>query len=110
MHVDGADRLWALRSRLTIPLDRVIDAEPAAEEAKKWLHGIRVGGAHIPGVISAGTFHSHGEWVFWDVHHPEKAIAVRVRDDRYGRLVVEVDDPEGTLEAIRRAAAGGGSS
>ena len=28
---------------------------------------IRVGGAHVPGVLSAGRV-SHGQLVFWDVH------------------------------------------
>jgi len=28
----------------------------------------------VPGVITAGTFYQDGKRVFWDVHHPEKAI------------------------------------
>jgi hypothetical protein len=110
VQVEGADRLWALRSHLSIPLEHVIGAERATDEAEKWLHGIRVGGTHVPGVISAGTFHSHGEWVFWDVHHPENAIAIQLRDERFARLVIEVDDPDGAVGAIRDATTGAGSS
>ena len=101
--VEGADKLWSLHSNLSIPIAHVMGADRETEEAKEWLHGIRVGGTHVPGLISAGTFHSHGEWVFWDVHDPEKAIGIHLRDERYAKLVVEVNDPDDAIDRIRRA-------
>ncbi len=103
VHITGADRLWALKSRLEISLAHVVGAGQATEEAHDWLKGFHLPGTHIPGVIAAGTFHHAGDRVFWDVHHPEKAIAIRLQDDRFGRLVVEVDDPAATLAAITKA-------
>jgi len=103
VHVQGMDRLWALRSRLEIPLAHVSGAEAASEVARGWWQGIRSGGTHVPGVITAGTFHQEGERVFWDVHDPEKAIVIRLRDERYARLVIEVEDPPATVAAIREA-------
>jgi hypothetical protein len=104
VEIEGADKLWALRSRLTIPLSHVAGAKPAQHEAREWLHGLRVGGTHIPGVISAGTFISHGERVFWDVHTPENAIAIQLRDERFGHLVIEVSDPDEAIATIEGAA------
>jgi hypothetical protein len=104
VHIDGADKLWALKSRLTIPTSNVVGARGASDEARKWLHGIRLGGAHLPGVISAGRFYSHGEMVFWDVHDSDKAIAIDLRDEHYGHLVIEVDDPEREIGRIQQAA------
>jgi hypothetical protein len=66
----------------------------------------RVGGVHIPGVISAGRFYSHGQLVLWDVHDPEKAIGITLRDERYGRLVLEVEDPEAEIARVEQATAG----
>lgn len=106
VHIDGADKLWALKSRLTIPISNVLGARAAADEARKWLHGLRLGGVHLPGVISAGRFYSHGEVVFWNVHDPAKAIAIELRDERYGHLVIEVDEPEREIGRIQQAAAG----
>lgn len=106
VHVEGADRFWAIKSRLEIPLEHVARAASASEEARKWLHGMRVGGTHIPGVFSAGRFYSHGELTFWDVHDAEKAIAIELRDERYGRLILEVEDPEQEIARIEQAAAG----
>jgi hypothetical protein len=64
---------------------------------------MRVGGTHIPGVISAGRFYSHGELVFWDVHEIENAIAIQLRDERYNKLVIEVENPGQDIVRIREA-------
>ncbi|MEA2161229.1 MAG: hypothetical protein QOD66_3609 [Solirubrobacteraceae bacterium] len=103
VHIEGADKLWALKSRLQIPLANVISAQPARTEATGWLHGMRVGGTHIPGVISAGRFYSHGELVFWDVHEMENAIAIQLLDERYDKLVIEVENPDQDIVRIREA-------
>jgi hypothetical protein len=101
VHVRGMDRLWALRSRLEIPLAHVVNAEADPELARGWWRGIRSGGTQVPGVITAGTFHQEGERVFWDVHDPEKTVVIRLKDERYSRLVIEVEDPPTTVAVIR---------
>ena len=103
VHITGADRLWTLKSHLEIPLEHVVSASQAADDAHTWLKGIRIEGSHVPGVLSAGIFHRHGDLVFWDVHHSEKAVAIKLKDDRFARLVIEVDDPAATVAAITKA-------
>ncbi len=103
VHVQGMDRLWALKSRLEIPLEHVEGAKADPEIARQWYHGIRTGGTYIPRVITAGTFYKEGERVFWDVHDPEKTIVVRLKDEEYGQLVIEVEDPRAAVEAIQEA-------
>jgi hypothetical protein len=103
VQMEGADKLWALKSQLQVPLANVVGAADAAEMSRKWLHGVRIGGTHIPGVISAGRFHTHGETVFWDVHRPERAIAIELRGEHFSRLVLEVDDPVGDVARIEQA-------
>lgn len=103
VHITGADRLWTLKSHLEIPLGHVVSATPAADDAHTWLKGVRIEGTHVPGVLSAGIFHHHGDLVFWDVHHAEKAIAITLKDDRFARLVIEVEDPAATIAAITKA-------
>ncbi|MDQ3862104.1 MAG: hypothetical protein M3317_01120 [Actinomycetota bacterium] len=103
VHVRGMDRLWALKSRLEIPLAHVVGAEVNSEVAQGWWKGIRAPGTHMPGVITAGTFYQEGERVFWDVHDPESTVMIHLKDERYARLVIEVDDPASTAAAIQRA-------
>jgi len=66
VEVHGADKLWALKSRLTIPLKHVrgATADPGMAREPK---GFRGPVTHLPGVIVAGTFHQDGQKVFWDV-------------------------------------------
>ena len=103
LHVRGADKLWALKSSLEIPLVHITGVRADPEAARGWYHGIRMPGTNVPGVITAGTFHQDSKRVFWDVHHPEKAIVIDLHDERYNELVVEVDDPEAAVKLIENA-------
>jgi hypothetical protein len=103
VHVRGMDRLFALRSRLEVPLSHVEGAEADPQEARRKWHGILASGVWVPGPITTGTYFQEGEWVFWDVHDPEKTVVIRLKDERYGRLVIEVEDPRAAVEAIQEA-------
>ena len=43
--------------------------------------------------------------MFWDVHNPENTIVVELEHEHYGKLVVEVADPESAVAMIRHAIA-----
>lgn len=101
LHVRGADKFWALKSTLEIPLQHIAGVRADPEIARGWWHGIKLAGADLPGVLRAGTFYQHGQRVFWDVHNPEKTIVIALHDERYGELVVEVADPAAAVERIR---------
>jgi hypothetical protein len=100
--IEGLDKLWTFTSLLEIPLSHITGAKQDPEVAYGW-KGWRGPGAHIPGVIVAGTFHRDGKRVFWDVHDATKAVVIDLSDDRYSRLVVGVDDPAKTAAAIQEA-------
>ena len=102
VHVEGWHKLWAFKSRISVSLDHVRGARADPDIVRGW-KGWRAPGTYLPGVIVAGTYHRHGERIFWDVRDPSKAVVIELEDEKYSRLVVEVDDPQGTLEAIDRA-------
>jgi hypothetical protein len=100
----GMDKLWTLKSRLTIPIAHMRGAtvdRGIAHDPKRW----RGPGTYFPGVIVAGTFHQDGEKIFWAVHDKDKAVVIELEDDTYQRLVIEVDDPRSTVELIERSVA-----
>lgn len=99
VRMEGLDKLWALKSHLSIPLANVRGAtiDPGIVKERK---GIRAPGTHLPRVITAGTFHIDGERVFWDVRDGAKAVVIELTDERYARLIVEVDDPAATVALI----------
>lgn len=100
--IEGLDKLWALKSRLVVPLANVrgATADPGMVRQPK---GIRAPGAYIPGVVTAGTFHRDGEVVFWDVHNADNAIVIELTGQRYARLVIEVADPRAAVELVENA-------
>jgi hypothetical protein len=103
LHVKGADKLWALKSSLEIPLQHVAGIRADPSVAHGWWHGLRMPGTNLPGVITAGTFYHDGKRVFWDVHNLENTVVIELRDERYNELIVEVADPNKTVEVVRAA-------
>ena len=101
--VEGMDKLWAFKSQLEIPLEHIFTVRSDPYAAQGWFHGWRMPGTEIPGLITAGTFYSRDGAVFFDVHSPDKAIVIELNHEHYKRLVVEVDDPEGTVEMLKAA-------
>lgn len=101
--VQGWDRLWALRSRLEIPIEHIRAVRVDPEPAKGWWHGLRLPGTQIPGLLTAGTFYQDGEWVFYDVHDPEKTIVLELDHEHYKRLVIEVADPAAAVAKLTAA-------
>jgi len=103
LNLRGADKLWALKSSIEIPLQHISAFRADPSVAHGWYHGIRMPGTNIPGVITAGTFYQHGQRVFWDIHNPDKTIVIELRDERYNELIVEVADPQAAVELIKAA-------
>jgi hypothetical protein len=101
LRVQGADKLWAFKSTLEIPLVHIAGVRADPEIARGWWHGVRMPGTNIPGVITAGTFYQDGKRIFWDVHNPANTVVITLRDERYDELVVEVSDPPAALKMIQ---------
>ena len=101
--VQGWDKLWAVKSRLEIPVEHIRSARIDPEPARGWWHGFRLPGTQIPGLLTAGTFYQEGDWVFYDVHDPERTIVLELDHEHYKRLVIEVADPAAATEQLRGA-------
>jgi hypothetical protein len=98
--LSGWDRLFALKREIVVPLQHVTGAEVTPDRKPG---GVRWPGSYVPGKITAGTYLTGKRTrEFWLVRHPERAIVISLRDERYTRLVLEVADPEGTVAQIRK--------
>ena len=103
LHVRGADKLWAFKSTLEIPLFHIAGVREDPDVAHGWRHGLKMPGTNVPGVITAGTFYQDGKRIFWDVHNPANTIVIALRDERYDELIVEVADPQAAVRMIQEA-------
>jgi hypothetical protein len=86
--------------------------EKASEITRSGPDGMRNPGTSIPYLIHAGSFSSGVKRTFWDVHNPDNAISIRIKDamfgysrDRFDQVIVEVANPTDTINEIERALA-----
>ena len=107
--IQGLDQVLALKSELTIPLAHLKGAAVSPPEVRRrWRNPLR---AHVPGtdmpyVVMAGSFlFLDGEHAFWDVHDPDRTVVIELDHERFAKLVLEVEDPQGTAAAINAAVA-----
>ena len=109
VNVNKRDKWSTYTPTLTIPLDRVLGAEadPQIERTmwRAWVFG-------RPGFWGSRIFGEDGGHRapdpavrFYNPRHScaDKAVVVRLRDEDYERLVVEVEDPEDAVGRINRA-------
>ena len=105
LDVRGADKLWSLKSKLSIPLAHVRQVRIDDAARLHWLDGIKAPGTHVPGVIAAGTFYRHGRKLFADIREGQPALVIELRDDRYDELIIQTQDVQGDLIRVRAALA-----
>lgn len=103
--VRGLHKLWSFTSRLEIPVEHVTSVVADADQVGRWWHGLKWLGTDVPGLFAAGTFHYHGELVFWDVRHPENTIIVSLEHEHYRKLIIEVEDTTAAVALLRSATA-----
>jgi hypothetical protein len=101
LHVRGMDKFWGLKSTLEIPLEHVTGIRADSEVARGWWHGLKLMGAELPGVLTAGTFYQQGKKIFWDVHNPEKTVVIGLSHEKYDELIVEVADPSAAVSLVQ---------
>jgi hypothetical protein len=102
LHMEGMDKVWALKSELTIPLSHITGVRMDGEVVHEWFHGLKLPGSNIPGVLTAGTFYWDGKRVFWDIHRPTAALVISLDHESYNELVIEVEDPSALIDAINK--------
>jgi hypothetical protein len=98
----GLDRVWALRSRIAVPLSAVrgATADPGITRESA---GFRAPGTHLPGKITAGTYRKDGNRTFWNLRNTQEAVVIELEGQYYTRLVLGVDDARATAERIERS-------
>ena len=60
-------------------------------------------GTSLPGIIKDGMFLSKDGLLFFEMHDPEKCITVSLKNDKYKKIIFEVQDKESAANAVRDA-------
>ncbi len=103
--IEGVDRVLSLRTHIDVPLSHVRGARVDPEAAHEIFRSVKVAGARIPGVVTAGSFYGTGGdgWTFVDVHDPTRVVVVDLDHEHYRSLILQVDDPPGAVAVITSA-------
>ncbi|MCL4540827.1 MAG: hypothetical protein M1396_00560, partial [Chloroflexi bacterium] len=98
-------RSWT--RNLTIPLEHVESVEYDPQTVKQELDAFwtetYIPGTPLPAGSLAGSYSEHGQRIFWDVHHPERAVMISLAHNKYDKVIVEVSNPEETIQKITSA-------
>ena len=100
VNVNKRDKASMFTPTIRIPIDHVLGAEKDAQiERMQWRAWVLRG-------FKPGTYEAPDQAVrFYNPRHSlaHKAIVIRLKDEGYERLVVEVEDPDGVVEQINTA-------
>ncbi|MGB3055549.1 MAG: hypothetical protein WBB52_11920 [Acidimicrobiales bacterium] len=97
----GFMRFWALSRGVDVPVTAVSAVGVADRNSVRI--GFRAPGTYLPGVMTAGTYRSHGEKDLWLVGRARQVVVISLHDEAFTNLVVQVEDPEAAVEALRAA-------
>lgn len=105
IQVQGAHKLWALKSSLRIPLADIASIRRDPERASSAMPGLRWPGTHVPFLYTAGTYYqSDFRPDFWTVRRAEQAVVIQCREGAaYDEIIVEVEDPAATIAMVTDA-------
>jgi hypothetical protein len=118
----GWDLFWALRKDIAVPLNHISGAhiEPVTGIIARYGPMQRMGGTWYVGKIMAGQFttmrkftDANGnsgfgvKWLFWCVHRSPEAVVIKLIENSFIEVVLEVPDMPGLVKEINDAIAQG---
>jgi hypothetical protein len=100
----GWSKLWALRSRMTIPIASIKTVRSDGEVPKGFY--FRAFGTGFPGMISAGMFTDFKRWAFFDLRADRTNVVIlELAEWKYDVVAIEVRDGRATTAMINHAIA-----
>jgi hypothetical protein len=97
----GLDKLLAFKGEVKIKLAHIESVALNHEGLMAFKNATSGIGTIFANRIQAGTFKEGGNKSFWDVHDIKKTILLTLSDDKYSKIIIEVENPEETVKAIK---------
>jgi hypothetical protein len=95
----GFHKILALKNQIQINKQNIKNIKIA----EKGLHSpiVKAPGTRIPGIITAGTYIGNGKKEFWDKGNKNQAIEIELENEKYTKIVIDVADPEATIQLLK---------
>jgi hypothetical protein len=96
----GIQKFLAMKRTLRIPRKSIV--EVSTEKVTLLWYARRLG-THLPKFFMAGIFWIKEGKSFWYVKNTSKCITLKLKNHEYSKVIVEVDDKEGTGDQLTRS-------
>lgn len=98
IELTGSEKFAAVSGNLSFPIAHVT-AVRVDEDIVEHL-GLRAPGAHLPGLLAAGTYFYDGDrqFVYW--HHDEIPVVIELTDEKYDRIILGVPGTQADAAAL----------
>jgi hypothetical protein len=97
--LSAAEKLEALHGDVRVPRSAVLQVRVVPDGMAE-VHGLKMPGAGLPGVIMVGTWRSRQSVTFSVCHGNRPAVVLELTGQPYDRIVVTVDNPEVALASF----------
>lgn len=95
----GFHKILALRNKIVVNQEEILNVYQNPDEVKLF-KGWRLG-TEIPGIIAAGEFREKGIINFWDMCNKRNTIIVELKNHRFNKLYIEVENPEAMIALLK---------
>lgn len=100
VNFEGYKKFLVLKNNLRIPLSCI---KSVCTSPVKWLIFTPKAGTNFPGLIMAGTFFQREGVTFYYVRDLNRCITFSLKNHRYFKVVIQVDNKDKSAMQIRKA-------
>ncbi len=93
VQMSAAEKAEALHRDLTVPRSAITGVRVVSSGIDA-VHGFKLVGAGIPGVLMVGTFKGAEGSTFAICHRNGPALVIDIRGEHFDRIIITVDNPE----------------
>ncbi|MBV9206952.1 MAG: hypothetical protein JO037_16520 [Actinobacteria bacterium] len=91
--LSAIEKAEAVHGDVSVPRAAVVSARVVLDGMDE-VHGLRMPGTGLPGVIMVGTWRDHERVTFAVCHGRRPAVVLELTGQRYDRIVVTVENPD----------------
>jgi hypothetical protein len=99
VELTALEKAQALHGNVTVPRTAITEVRSVPDGLAE-VHGLKMPGSGIPGVIMVGTWRGADGTTFAVCHGAKPAVVIELTGQRFDRIVVTVDDPENAVSGL----------
>lgn len=99
LSLSALEKAEAVHGDVTVPRSAIVSARLVPDGMAE-VHGLRIPGTGIPGVIMVGTWRASDMVTFAACHGRKPAVVLDLTGQRYDRIVATVDDPAAVVAGL----------